>query len=1113
MPAGAAPRQLTAAVPRTSRTGLLVSSFAQQRLWFLAQMHGVSEAYHMPLAFELRGPLDRGALTRALDRLVDRHEALRTRLVATAGEVFQHVAPAGQGFALQTHDLAGRSDPEAELAVLHQEEATAPFDLARGPLFRGRLVTLEPERHVLLITAHHIMSDGWSTGVFNRELGELYTAFHEGADDPLPPLPVQYADFAAWHRKLPEDVAARQSAYWSDALADAPALIDLPADRPRPAHQDHRGARLRLEFDAELTTALKALSRRTGTTLFMTVLAGWALVLSRTSGQTDVVIGTPTANRRRTELEGLIGFFVNSLALRVDLSGDPSVAELLKRVRGVTLSALAHQDLPFERVVELVNPPRSPAHTPLFQVMFAWQNTEGGELTLPGLDVTPLGPPHAAAKFDLALSLGEEDGRVVGTLDYAGALFDTETVERHCRQLRRVLVQMAAAPERPVTSLELLSRQERAQLLDGWNDSAREVSAMPFPALFEERVRRSPEAVAVEFGPLSLSYGELNARANRLARQLARLGVGPERVVAVVLPRSVRWLVAILAVMKAGGAYLPVDPAYPAERIAYMLDDAEPACVLTDVATAHTLPGTIAPLLLDDTGAAPAGPAGTADLTDAERGAPLRPDSPAYVIHTSGSTGRPKGVVVTHAGIAGLSASQIERLDVTPDSRVLQFASPSFDAATWEVCMALLAGARLVMAPAEELLPGEGLAGVVRRHAVTHATLPPAALSVLPEDALPAGITLVVAGEACPPALVGKWSAGRRMINAYGPTETTVCATMSAPLSEAVTPPIGTPVANTRVYVLDARLQPVPPGVRGELYVAGPGLARGYLGRPGLTAQRFVADPYGPPGTRMYRTGDLARWRADGRLEFLGRADHQVKVRGFRVEPGEIEAALLRQPGVLEAAVLAERDETGETRLVAVIARGEAAPRPAGEWRAALARGLPAYMLPELFVEVPRLPWTAHGKTDREALLKRARTAGPAQVNTSTPRDHTELTLYHLWRRLLLHADIGIQDNFFDIGGTSISAIKLGPRRAGGVRRAAARPRHHAAPDHRGAGRTAAAASRGPVPPATSSRSATATVPAASSVSTPAVVRPSATCRWPGLCRRTAVSTASSPRG
>ncbi|MFB0619622.1 amino acid adenylation domain-containing protein [Streptomyces sp. AGS-58] len=1028
----AAPRQTTTEVPCASGAKPL-SSFSQQRLWFLTQMRGAGEAYHIPLAFELRGPLDRGALTRALDALADRHEALRTRLVAVAGEVLQQVDPPGQGFTLRVHDLTGRPDAEAGLAALRQREATAPFDLARGPLFRGRLVVLAADRHVLLVTAHHIVSDGWSTGVFTRELGALYAAFREGRDDPLPPLPVRYADWAAWQRQqLSEDAAARQAAYWSEALAGAPALLDLPTDRPRPAHQDYRGAQLHLEFDAELTAALRALSRRHGTTLFMTLLTGWALVLSRSSGQTDLVIGTPTAHRSRTEFEGLIGFFVNSLALRVDLSGDPSVAELLKRVRGVTLSALTHQDLPFERVVELVNPARSTAHTPLFQVMFAWQNTEGGEPALPGLGVTPLDAPCTAAKFDLALSLGERDGRVVGTLDYACALFDTETVERHCRQLRRVLTQMAAEPQRSVTSLELLSPQERAQLLDGWNDSARDVCAAPFPALFEEQVRRSPEAVAVEFGPLSLSYGELNARANRLARRLTGLGVGPERVVAVALPRSVEWLVAILAVMKAGGAYLPVDPDYPAERIAYMLHDAEPACVLTDAATAPALPGTSTPLVLTGTGAdtgtataTAAGPGETTDLTDAERGAPLRPHCAAYVIYTSGSTGRPKGVVVTHEGIAALSASQTERLGVTSDSRVLQFASPSFDAATWEVCMALLTGARLVMAPADELLPGEGLAGVVRRHAVTHATLPPAALAVLPAGALPDGMTLVVAGEACPPALVGQWSAGRRMINAYGPTETTVCATMSGPLSEAVTPPIGTPVAGTRVYVLDAQLRPVPPGVRGELYVAGAGLARGYLNRPGLTAQRFVADPYGPPGTRMYRTGDLARWRADGQLEFAGRADHQVKVRGFRVEPGEVEAALLRQPGVLEAVVLADSDGTGETRLIAGIGRGEAAPRPVGEWRAALARLLPGHMIPQLFLELPRLPRTAHGKTDREALLRRARTAGPAQVNTSTPRDHTELALYRIWRRLLLHADIGIHDDFFDLGGTSISAIKL----------------------------------------------------------------------------------------
>ncbi|MEU3187609.1 amino acid adenylation domain-containing protein [Streptomyces sp. NPDC006923] len=1017
-------RKQTAVEPLADRDAPLALSFAQQRLWFLAQMRGASEAYHMPLALRLRGPLDREALARALDALVARHEVLRTRLVTTEGEAFQRIDPAEVGFACRIDDLTGRPDAEACLAVVRREEATAPFDLARGPLARGRLAVLAADHHVLMLTMHHIVSDGWSMGVLTRELSALYTAFHRGEANPLPPLPVQYADYAAWQRKwLADGGPAGQSDYWKEALAGAPALLELPADRPRPAEQDYRGGQLRLVFDRDLTTALTSLSRRHGSTLFMTLLAGWALVLSRLSGQSEVVIGTPTANRRRAELEGLIGFFVNTLALRIDLSATPTVAELLKRTRRTALTALAHQDLPFEQVVELVNPDRSMAHTPLFQTMFAWQNNEEGALALPGVEVTSLDSPYTVAKFDLTLSLAEEDGRLVGSLDYAAALFDAGTVARYGRCLRRVLEEMAAGPDRPADALEMLSEAERARLLEGWNDTAREVPAACFPELFEERVRSSPEAVAVCFGSLSLSYGEVNARANRLARHLTGLGTGPERIVAVALPRSVEWLVAVVAVMKAGGAYLPVDPEYPAGRIAYMLDDARPVCVVTDPATAPALPGTAGPLVMVDSPRTET--ADPSDLTDADRSAPLLPGSPAYVIYTSGSTGRPKGVVVTHGGIASLAAAQAERLGVTSAGRVLQFASPSFDAAAWEVCMALLSGARLVMAPSEELLPGEDLAAVVRRHGVTHATLPPAALTVLPEDALPDGTTLIVAGEACPPATAGRWSAGRRMINAYGPTETTVCATMSGPLSGALTPPIGTPVVNTRVYVLDGRLQPVPVGVTGELYVAGSGLARGYLGRAGLTAERFVADPYGPPGTRMYRTGDLVRRRADGQLDFLGRADHQVKLRGFRIEPGEIEAALLDRPDVSEAVVLADHDAAGEPRLVACVGGGGTAPRPAAEWRTALSGRLPAHMIPALFVELPRLPRTANGKLDRAALLRRARDSGPVQVNQASPRDHIEMTLYQIWRRLLLQPDIGIGDSFFDIGGTSISAIKM----------------------------------------------------------------------------------------
>ncbi|HVG43319.1 MAG TPA: amino acid adenylation domain-containing protein, partial [Longimicrobium sp.] len=1027
----AAERAEMPAIEPVDRGEPIPLSFAQQRLWFMEQLGGMGSGYHVPWRLRMRGELDRAALARALDRVVARHEALQTTFAAVDGEPVQRIAPVEErAFHLVEHDLRGRAGAEAELLRLADEESAARFDLERGPLFRGRLVRMADDDHVLLLTLHHVVSDGWSMGVLADELGALYAAFRRGGADPLPPLPVQYADYAAWQRRwVHGPVLQRQAAYWSRALSGAPERLELPTDRPRPAKQDFTGDSVDVELGEELTAALNALSRRQGTTLFMTVLAGWAAVLGRLSGQDDVVVGAPTANRGRREIEGLIGFFVNLLALRVDLSGSPTVAELMARVKARALEAQRYQDIPFEQVVERVRPVRSLAHTPLFQAMLAWQNAPAGRVELPGLEPAPVpeAPPEAA-HFDLSLVLTEEDGRVAGGVTYATSLFDRATAERHVGYLLRALEAMAADEGRPVERLPLLADAERARVVEEWNathaEYPRELCAHE---LFEARVERAPDAVAVAHDGATLTYAELNRRANRLAHHLRALGVGPDVRVAVCVERGVEMVVGVLAVLKAGGAYVPLDPAYPAERLRYMLEDGAPAVLLARAALAGRFARVEIPVV-----ALEADASGWADGDDAnpER-AGLAPDHLAYVIYTSGSTGRPRGVMVEHRGVCNLALAQIRGFAVEPGSRVLQFASFSFDACVSEIFTALCAGASLYLPPRGVVLAGDALLQALAADAITHVTLPPAVLGPLADDAgLGPVQTLVVAGDVATGALVRRWAPGRRLLNAYGPTEATVCATMrECGAGESGNPPIGRPIANVRTYVLDGAGEPVPAGVVGELYVGGAGVARGYLGRPGLTAERFVADPFGgTPGARLYRTGDLVRWLADGALEFVGRADGQVKVRGFRVELGEIEARLLEHPDVREAAVLAREDARGDRRLVAYCVGGEAA---AEALRAHLAERLPEYMVPAAYVRMDALPLTPHGKLDRGALPAPEGDAFATRAYEA-PAGEAERAVAEIWSELLGVERVGRGDHFFELGGHSLLAVQVGSR----VRRA-----------------------------------------------------------------------------
>jgi len=1017
-----------APITPTSREGALPLSFAQQRLWFLAQLDGVSTAYHLPAALHLQGALDVPALHRALDTLLARHEALRTVFVAVDGQP-QVQLQAIQPFTLIEQYLQGHADPARMLAQLSREEARAPFDLAHGPLIRGRLIRLAPTEHMLLLTLHHIVSDGWSRGILVNEFSALYGAFVQGRPDPLPPLAVQYPDYAAWqHQWLTEERLAEQLEYWRNALAGAPVLLALPTDRPRSATPSYAGASLPLTFDIELTQALKRLSQRHDTTLFMLLVAAWAVVLARLSGQEEVVIGTPSANRGRREIEPLVGLFVNTLALRIDVSDAPSVPMLLARVRTVVLGAQDHQDVPFEQVVEQVNPPRRLEHAPIFQVLFAWQNNDLGTLDLPGLRVDSALNPYDRVKFDLELNLSEVGDSIQGSLDYATDLFDAATMERQGGYLLAMLKAMAAQDEASTAQIDLLAPAERTLLLETWNRTE-----APYPAehgihqLFEDQVRRTPEATALVFEEQSLSYAALNAQANRLAHYLVGQGVRPDERVAICVERSLAMVVGLLAILKAGGAYVPLDPGYPAERLGQVLGDADPVLVLADASGQAALGeaalrGRVV-LELDRPG--PAWSDHPATDPDA-RALGLTSRHLAYVIYTSGSTGTPKGVMVEHRSLGNLVIWHGRRFELGPDSRSASSAGFAFDASTWEMWPILVHGGSLLLPPRDAA--GDILPWWRRQSMDTAFLVTPLASVVLSGGALPNGLrTLLIGGDRLPSLPAG---AGLlQVVNNYGPTETTVVAT-SGQLSEIdALVHIGRPIANTRLYLLDAYGQPVPLGAVGELYIGGVGVARGYLNRPELTAERFLADPFcTEPEARMYRTGDLARYLPDGNLVFLGRNDHQVKLRGFRIELGEIEARLVEHPDVREAVVLALGEEANRQLVAYVVRTPEAATDDlATILRTHLAACLPEYMVPAAFVSLDALPLTPNGKLDRRALPDPGGEAF-ARRAYAPPQGHLETTLAALWQDLLKLEQVGIHDQFFEVGGNSLHTITLKQR-------------------------------------------------------------------------------------
>ncbi|MGW4652528.1 non-ribosomal peptide synthetase, partial [Kitasatospora sp. NPDC004289] len=971
---------------------------------------------------------------------VGRHEVLRTRYSVVDGTPYQQVLPVEQaGFELQVTDV-----PAAELAATISEATRYAFDLENEIPVRSWLLTSDAGDRTLVVVVHHIATDGWSTGPLVRDLSAAYAARTEGRAPDWAPLPVQYADYALWQREVlgseedPQSVLSQQVGYWREALAGAPEELVLPTDRARPAMSSYAAFSAELAIPGDVHRELLTLAREQGVTLFMVVQAALAVLLSKLGAGTDIPIGTANAGRTDEALDDLVGFFVNTLVQRTDLSGDPTFTEVLGRVRETALAGFEHQDVPFERLVEELAPERSLVRHPLFQVMLAVQNNARTALALSGVEAAPVGPSaDPMARFDLDVTLAEVfdgDGRpagIHGTLVGAADLFDRASVERMAARWQRLLPGLVADPSLSLSAVDVLDADERRRVLTDWNDTAAEVAPATLPELFAAQVSRTPDAVAVVFEGVELSYAELDARANRLAGHLVDQGVGPESVVAVCLERSADLVVALLAVEKAGGAYLPVDPDLPAERIGYMLGDSGAAWALTAARYAALLASHVAVSVLDD----PATAAALAARPEAAPEVALRPEHPAYVIYTSGSTGRPKGVVVAHEGIVNRLEWMQREYDLTPSDRVLQKTPFGFDVSVWEFFWPLLEGATLVVARPGGHQDPVYLAQLIQKQAVTVTHFVPSMLETfLTVPAVGACVSLrrvICSGEALPLHVQQRFFEvlGTRsgLYNLYGPTEASVDVTAwrCHQGQGGGSVPIGAPVANTRTYVLDDALRLVPPGVGGELYLAGVQLARGYAGRAALTAERFVASPFGTAGSRMYRTGDIARWTGGGQLEYLGRADDQVKIRGLRVEPGEIATALAAHPEVARAVVIVREDLPGDKRLVAYVVPDGEGLLPS-EVREFAADGLPDYMVPSAVVLLDALPVTANGKLDRRALPAPDWSAGVSAGRE--PANERERVLCTAFAEVLGLESVGVDDDFFALGGHSLLVVRLAAR-------------------------------------------------------------------------------------
>ncbi|PWK84985.1 amino acid adenylation domain-containing protein [Lentzea atacamensis] len=987
-------------------------SSGQRRLWLLDQLHPGSPVYNVPYAFRLRGPVDSAALAAALLALGRRHEVLRTVFLDLDGDPRQVILPEPQFSLVVTEVSVPASERDAFASARAAEAAREPFDLAEGPLLRAELVVFSATDALLLVTMHHIVCDGWSTQLLFAE----WRAAYESAD--LGPAPTQYLDFSRWQTEwLAGPDGARLEEYWTSQLAGVPPVLELPADHPRPAVMKMRGGAESFAWPASLKERLDSFCLAERVTPFMVLLTAWNVLLHRYSGADDLVVGTNVANRR-AEIENAVGFFVNTVAIRTRVSPSVSFRSLLHQVRDTTLAAQQHQDLPFERVVEALAPPRSTAHQPVIQTIVGMEDSQHEIFSLPGVSVSRVASHSGTAKWDLELGVTSTSGGIAGLLEYDSALYEPATVRRLLGHLETLLSAGLDDPSRPVGRLTMINAAERAQLVDEWNPPVSpRLDDVLVHELMEASADRTPDAVALVFEDQSLTYRELEARANQLAHQLRSSGIGRGDLVGISLPRSLDLVVAQQGVLKSGAAYVPLDPEYPADRLAYMVADSGLRVVVTLAAFASRFPS-VDTLSLD-----------VVDLSAFATDRPQRtvsPDDLAYVIYTSGSTGKPKGAMLPHRGVVNLADELARMLGIGPGNRMLQFASFSFDVSVADIMVTLSSGATVVLAPQHDLQPGPDLARTINAQRVDMACLPPTVLRLTDPASVPGLRTLMAGGEACPDEVAALWAPGRRFVNIYGPTEASIWIT-SAECDGTESPlPIGRPIAGNTAYVLDENREPLPIGVPGELYLGGVQVARGYLNRPELTSERFVADPF--TGGRLYRTGDLARFLPDGRIEFLRRMDNQIKLRGYRIELGEIQTAVSQHPSVRAAVVIAREDVPGDVRLVAYAVAAPGCRIDAAELRTHLRRGLPEYMVPSAFVEVPTIPRNPNGKLDHRALPKPESVRAERVVVPAGTR--TERAISDVWSEVLRMDRIGADDNFFDLGGNSVLLVKARSRLA-----------------------------------------------------------------------------------
>ena len=1016
-------------IPRRSSTVPPELSFSQQRLWFLQQLESSNSFYNEHGAIKLIGHLDIAALERSINQIVQRHEALRTTFEMAGDKPVQIIA-SNLTLTLPIADLRELAEAErqTEIQRLSIEQSQSPFDLVRGPLLRWMLLQISDREYVLLFSMHHIITDGWSLGIMIRELSAFYQEFTTGRPASLPELPIQYADFAVWQRQELPGKLESQLSYWKQQLNDAPPLLQLPTDRSRPPVQRYRGAKLSFELPKNLTQAMGAIAQKNEATLFMTLLAAFKILLYRYSGQEDIIVGSPIANRNRAEIEGLIGCFINTLVLRTDCSGNPTFAELLYRVRKMMIGAYTNQDIPLEKLVEELQVERDTKYNPMFQVSFNLQNTPTVKFELPELTITPFETATTKALFDLRLDMTETDFGLEGFWEYNTDLFESSTIERMSRHFQTLLEAIAANPQQRVWELPLLRKAERHQLLVEWNDTQIDYARDKcIHQIFEAQVAKTPDAIAVVFEDRQLTYNELNRRANQLAHYLTSLGVKPETLVGICVERSVEMVTALLGILKAGGAYVPLDPHFPPERLSYMLADSRVELLLTQSSLQTSLPKHQAKVICLDTDR-------NTIAQHSQNNLEVEVDSKnlAYVIYTSGSTGKPKGVQIPQRALINFLNSMHLTLGMTEEDVLLSVTTLSFDIAALEIFLPLITGSRLVLISRDVAMDGSQLSKKLSKSNATFMQATPATWRLLLAAGWQGGQSLKVlcGGEALDNSLaVDLLERGTEVWNLYGPTESTIWSAVyqlksSTKTSAKGTIPIGRPIANTQIYLLDRNLKPVPIGVAGELYIGGDGLARGYLNRPELTKEKFIPNPIAPSlSPRLYKTGDKARYLSDGKIEYFGRIDHQVKIRGFRIELGEIEAVLNTHPQIQQTVVIAREDIRGNKSLVAYIVTPEES-IPTNKLREFLSSKLAEYMVPNIFVQLDTLPLTPNGKVDRKVL--------PApdekiisQQKYVAPRNQREETTAEIFASILEMSNVGIYDNFFELGGHSLLATQV----------------------------------------------------------------------------------------